>query len=110
MSDTIDDYRALKAYQQAQRRKWLDENLQKLAAAGIAYRTSNAGVHCQVDIANHVYDIWPSTEKWRRRDWAHTRFGIGKFIGYYREQQRLQDEAYVRAMERAYPHLKGETT
>lgn len=109
MSDTIDDYRALKADRQAQRRKLLDTNLQKLFDAGIAYTTANLGVHCQAEVDGVQFDIWPSTGRWKVRGSPHSHFGIDKFIGRYNALRYAREARYVAAMERAYPHLKGET-
>jgi hypothetical protein len=108
MSDTTDDWAALKAHRQQERRLALEANLRKIADAGIQYRTSNNGVHCQAEGGGVPFDIWPSTEKWRVGGRGPTRNGIRQFITHYRAQQQLHEEAYVRAMERAFPHLKGE--
>lgn len=109
MSDTIDDYRAIKADRQAERRKLLDANLQKLFDAGIAYTTNNLGVHCQAETDGVHFDIWPSTGRWKVRGSPHSHMGIERFILRYNATRYAREAKYVEAMERAYPHLKGET-
>lgn len=109
MSDTIDDYRAIKADRKAERRKLLDVNLQKLFDAGIAYTSNNLGGHCQAEFGGRQFDIWPSTGRWKVRGSSRSYLGIDSFIKHYNVMRAERDAKYVQAMERAYPHLKGET-
>lgn len=111
MSDTIDDYRSMKAYTQELRRKKLEAALKLFKHHDLKFSTSNNGVHCTFEIGHRVFDVWPSTDRWRIRGGIRSCFGISKFATHFKElqaQELAKDTAYVGRMERAYPHITGE--
>jgi hypothetical protein len=108
-NEVTEDWAAYKAHQKAERTARMERALAKLKACGLPFTTGNGGVHCVFDLGERRYDVWPSTGRWRIRNGGPARFGIDAFISYYKLQQHERDTAYVRSMERAYPHLKGET-
>lgn len=112
MSDTIDDYRALKEHRVQERREFLQKRLALFRSEGMPFTTNNNGVHCVFEIGHRTFDVWPSTGKWRARGGVKTYVGIGGFISLYRQlvrDEQHKDRLYVERMEHAFPHLKGET-
>lgn len=71
MTDTIEDMKALKDHQKAERAdNWTNRDaawLDPLKAAGWDARViSEVGRHCRVMVRGGWFDFWPSTGKWMR--------------------------------------------
>ena len=117
MSDTIDDYRALKQFRQAAAATKRAAAEALLTSQGVAYTVHNNGAHIVIEEGGATFDYWPGTERWRMRP-RRGLFGVQTLLAAVRERKqvnrdldslgRANDAAYVAAMERAYPHLKGE--
>lgn len=117
MSDTMDYFRDLKHYRrtEAATKRAAAEAL--LTSQGISYTVHNNGAHIVIEEGGATFDYWPGTERWRMRP-RRGQLGVQKLLVAVRERKqvnrdldslgRANDAAYVAAMERAYPHLKGE--
>lgn len=139
MSDTIDDYRALKQFRQAEaatKRAHAPDWLRRL---NVSFTEHNNGAHLIITFPRiqRRVDYWPGTDCWMEPG-KRARHGVqllekrlcalrdedaaydAELARVRREHLQAQDyanlelrvlandAAYVAAMERAYPHLKGE--
>lgn len=127
MSDTIDDYRALKQFRQAEaaaRRARAPEWLRRL---NVSFTVHNGGTHLIITFSRiqRRVEYWPGTNCWMEpgKRARHGLQQLEKRLCALRDEDAsllaqdyanlelrvlANDAAYVAAMERAYPHLKGE--
>lgn len=127
MSDTIDDYRALRRFRQAEaaaRRARAPEWLRRL---NVSFTVHNGGTHLIITFQRiqRRVEYWPGTNCWMEpgKRARHGLQQLEKRLCALRDEDAnllaqdyanlelrvlANDAAYVAAMERAYPHLKGE--
>lgn len=120
MSDTIDDYRALKKFRQAEAATKRAEAPDWLRRLNVDFTEHNGGAHIVITFSRtkRRVDYWPGTDCWMEPG-QRARHGLQqleKRLCVLRDEDYANlelrvlanDAAYVAAMERAYPHLKGE--
>lgn len=72
----------------------LAERLAILKAAGFTYTTHNHDQHVVITVVDHVFDYWPSTNKWRQRgfdNFDNTGFSLTLLL----EQLALHRDSYT---------------
>jgi hypothetical protein len=127
MSDTIEDYAAMRRHCQEENAKRRVQGEAVLKAAGVSYTAYNNGQHIVIEAGGGVFDYWPSTGRWRMRP-RKGQFGVDKLLAAIAQRRLVsQDfskleqraiahgmaythgpEAFIERMTRAYPHLKGD--
>lgn len=117
MSDTIDDYRALKQFRQAEAATKRAEAPDWLRRLNVDFTEHNGGAHIVITVGLAIIDFWPGNDRWRVRPYKSS-FGRKALQRVIEERRTIATDladielrvtaAYVAAMERAYPHLKGE--
>ena len=112
MSDTIDDYRALKQFRQAEAAAKRAEAPDWLRRMNVDFTEHNHGAHLVITFPRiqRRVDYWPGTDCWMEPG-KRARHGLAlleKRLCALRDEDIADATAYVAAMERAYPHLKGE--
>jgi hypothetical protein len=127
MSDTIDDYRALKQSRQAEAATKRAEAPDWLRRLNVDFTEHNGGAHLIITFSRtkRRVDYWPGTDCWMEpgKRARHGLQQLEKRLCALRDEDAsllaqdyanlelrvlANDAAYVAAMERAYPHLKGE--
>lgn len=112
MSDTIDDYRALKQFRQAAAATKRAHAPDWLRSLNVSFTEHNHGAHLTITFPRiqRRVDYWPGTDCWMEPG-KRARHGLAlleKRLCALRDEDIADATAYVAAMERAYPHLKGE--
>lgn len=79
--DVVEVFRSMREASQRKRARNRQFGPQLLRQAGIAFEEKNFGAHLVVTHPSGVYDYWPGTGLWSRRD-AHLTYerGVRKLI------------------------------
>ena len=127
MSDTIDDYRARKQFRQAEAATKRAEAPDWLRRLNVSFTVHNGGANLIITFSRikRRVEYWPGTNCWMEpgKRARHGLQQLEKRLCALRDEDAnllaqdyanlelrvlANDAAYVAAMERAYPHLKGE--
>lgn len=79
MSEIGDDFKYLRELGRAKKQSNREDSTATLKREGYTFRSSNGGVHLVVTHGDAVFDFWPSTGKWIRRNTARIPGGHADF-------------------------------